>query len=281
MNLPPTPAKKVAILYIATGRYRIFWTGFYRACQRYFLPGYSKTYFVFSDDPKLGKGKKNVINVPQEKLDWPFITLMRFKIFLGVEEELKNYDYIFFLNANMIPIAPVGPEVLPTQEQGLIVSIHPGFYDKPRERFTYETNPASTAYISRDQGVHYVMGGFNGGTSQAALQAYRDMHANTEKDLANDIIAIWHDESHLNKYILDKDPLILGPEYNWIEELLPVQAHLSINPKILMLDKSSAKYGGHNYLRGISNKRKNRLSYYLAYAKESIRRLGRKILGRK
>ena len=41
---------KTAILYIATGRYIVFWKDFHRACEKFFLPHHEKTYFVFTDN---------------------------------------------------------------------------------------------------------------------------------------------------------------------------------------------------------------------------------------
>ena len=185
-------------------------------------------------------------------------------MFLNIEQQLKEFDYIFFLNANMLPVAPIGDEILPTKEQGLIVTIHPGAYQRDRAGFSYETNPASTAFIPAEQGEYYFMGGFNGGLAKPALQSYHDMLNNIQKDLQKGIIAVWHDESHLNKYVLDKNPLILLPEYGYPEGwILPAP----IKPKMMILDKTKPKYGGHDYLRGITNKKRGYIRHYLGRCK--------------
>ena len=65
------------------------------------------------------------------------------------------------------------------------------------------------------------------------------------------IIPIWHDESILNKYILEKDSLILECNY-----LYPEGADIpqfKKQKKIIIRDKSDPKYGGLDYLRGISD----------------------------
>ena len=41
--------KKVAILYVATGRYICFFDDFYASMEKNFLPGVPKTYFVWTD----------------------------------------------------------------------------------------------------------------------------------------------------------------------------------------------------------------------------------------
>ena len=34
--------KRIAVLYIATGRYIVFWKNFYKSCEKYFLKDYQK-----------------------------------------------------------------------------------------------------------------------------------------------------------------------------------------------------------------------------------------------
>ncbi|XP_040322399.1 histo-blood group ABO system transferase 2-like isoform X2 [Herpailurus yagouaroundi] len=46
-------------------------------------------------------------------------------------------------------------------------------------------------------------------------------HQATVVDRAHGIEAVWHDESHLNRYLLDHKPTkVLSPEYLWDEQLL-------------------------------------------------------------
>jgi hypothetical protein len=93
------------------------------------------------------------------------------------------------------------------------------------------------------EGKYYVQGSFNGGTSTAYLALVRQLEKNIQADLDNNIIAVWHDESHLNRYVSDKHPKVLSPAYAYSEG-----AELGFPPKILMLDKK--KLGGHKIMRG-------------------------------
>lgn len=40
---------KVAVLYICTGKYDVFWKDFYISYEKYFLPDCEKHYYVFTD----------------------------------------------------------------------------------------------------------------------------------------------------------------------------------------------------------------------------------------
>lgn len=244
----------IGILYICTGKYVVFWKNFYLNCEKYFLPGQEKMYFVFTDAEAIFAEKKsNIQKFYQENLGWPNDTLLRFEIFLKMEPGLKKCDYLFFLNANMKFIRKINNDILPDEnDDGLVAVLHPGFFSKQNEDFVYERNTASTAYIAHGQGKHYFMGGFNGGKTDSYLQLIRTLNTNIHKDLDNNLIAIWHDESHLNHYLLDKNPKILTPEYGF-----PENSKIPFLPKVIILNKN--KFGGNDFLR---NRSKTKIRQY-------------------
>lgn len=244
----------IGILYICTGKYNIFWKKFYTSAEKHFLPGQPKTYFVFTDAKSIYAGyKPNVTIIYQETLGWPNNTLLRFEVFLkaGVEA-LKKCDYLFYLNANIVFVADVNSDILPNEtNDGLMVVTHPGYWNKTNADFPYDRNPESLAYIPHGQGKHYFMGGFNGGQTSAYLQFIDTLKTNIRTDLNKGIVALWHDESHLNKYMLNKSPKILSPEYGYVEGF-----NLPFKPKVVILRKE--KYGGHEYLRNQSDKKEKK-----------------------
>lgn len=197
---------KVAVLYIATGKYTVFWPEFYESAEKYLLKDCEVHYFVFTDaDDLTGAQEPRVHICPQEAYSWPFATLRRFEIFLKQEQALKAFDYIFFFNANAQLMQPVTQEMfLPRAEKGekLLVVQHPSFYAKPNYEFTYDRNPRSTACIPYGMGRYYVCGGVNGGTAEAFLKLCHTLDAHIRKDLHKNVIALWHDESQINRYIL-------------------------------------------------------------------------------
>ena len=62
--------------------------------------------------------------------------------------------------------------------------------------------------------------------------------ANIEKDFENDLIAVWHDESHMNRYLIDNPPtLSLTPSYCFAEEQMK-NPQYPYEPKIIALKKN-------------------------------------------
>lgn len=237
---------RIALLYICTGKYSIFWENFYTSAEQYFIPGAEKEYFVFTDDDELPHKNDPKVHVyHQERLGWPYDTLMRFKIFYRAEEALRTFDYIFFFNANAMFLRPVtAGEILPGPGQdGLTVVLHPGYYNKPVSQLPYEKQQKrSTAYLPRSQRKQYFQGCLNGGTAAAYLEMVVQLMNNTQADLDKGLIARWHDESHLNKYMADKQPKVLTPAYAY-----PEGYTLPFEPVISMRDKNS--FGGHHFMR--------------------------------
>ncbi len=57
---------------------------------------------------------------------------------------------------------------------------------------------------------------------------------NIDIDYSRGIIAVWHDESHMNRYFIDNSPtVILSPSYCY-----PENVNLSYTKRLLALDKN-------------------------------------------
>ena len=127
----------------------------------------------------------------------------------------------------MIMTGEVDDEILSDR----VATQHPGYYSR---RGTPETNPASSACIHDHEPMQYFCGGFNGGTSREYLKMSQHIMDNINSDLENNIIAIWHDESHINRYFIDHPPTkILSPSYCWAPGY-----GLPFPNKIITLDKN-------------------------------------------
>lgn len=210
---------KIAILYICTGRYNVFFNGFYLSCKKYLLNEAEKHFYVWTDDERIGEGKEDVTIIHKECAGFPADSLFRFEMFLQAEEELKKYDYIYFFNANSEIRRPIGEEILP-DSSGLAMGIWPGKREHQHPMFfPYERNKKSLAYVApHGKNYTYYMGGLNGGTSKAYLQMIHTLSDNIRDDYNRGIIAKVHDESHINAYLRTHACKKLGREFCLPEE---------------------------------------------------------------
>jgi len=251
---------KIGILYICTGKYEIFWKDFYLSCEKYFIPEAEKHYFVFTDALKIDFEEDNsrIHKIYQNNLGWPHNTLKRYEMFLKIEEELRKFDYLLFLNADLIFLKHIPKEdFIPENGQLLVACKHPGYFNKNRSKFDYEKNKKSLAYINKNEGKYYFAGGINGGETSSFIRAMKVLNSNIDNDLKNNIIAKWHDESHWNKYLSDKleQVKILEPSF-----LYPESSNLSFDKVIMIRDKrkyfeytSVGKNIKNNFMEKIKN----------------------------
>lgn len=226
----------IAILYICTGKYDVFWAGFHQSSEHFFCPSYKKDYYVFTDSKQI-KSTENVHVIPQDNLGWPLNTLYRYKMFLRIQGLLLKYDYVVYINSNAEFVSPVNFEDFFGINKKLIACLHPGFFNKSIQSYTYETRKQSLANV--DTPHHYFAGGINGGKTAKFLSVIDIISKNIENDLANGIMALWHDESHWNAFLnnnfekIQNDLHILSPAY-----LYPKGWNLPFEPKIILRDKT-------------------------------------------
>ncbi len=230
----------ITIFTICTGKYDIFFEDFYNSCEKYFLPNHNKKYFVFTDKEIINR--ENIIKVNQEKLGWPYDTMMRFQMFNRVEQYVLDSDYTFFFNVNLKFVGEIGEECLPKQENDYLVGVrHQGFYSQSPTEFPYERNFDSNFYIPIGEGKFYFQGCFIGGVTSEFMKMSKELEILINRDLGNDIVPIWHDESAMNWYYSKRNVLSLNPNYACPEI---VQMN---DLRAIQLDKN--KLGGHNFLR--------------------------------
>ena len=118
-----------------------------------------------------------------------------------------------------------------------------------------------------NSGEHYYQGGLIGGESKAYIELLEQCSLMTETDLKRNITARWHDESYLNKYLLDKQIKILSTEYG-----RPQEWTVPPTPKIIFRDKNTIL--GASYI--CSLKKRNRLKLI----SKAIRNILNKLLKR-
>ena len=218
--------KKIGLILISTNKYKIFVKPLIESARNFFLNNHEVTYYLFTDSDEFNDLGDDVVINKIEHLEWPMITLYRYKTFVKHKDILSTEDYLFYCDIDMRFVDNIGDEIL----GDLVATIHPGFLGG---RGTPETKPQSTAYIHPNDELVYYAGGFNGGSSSNFLEMSEQIDKNIDIDSNNGIIAIWHDESHLNKFFTKNKPTtILSPSYCY-----PESWNLNYTKNLLALDK--------------------------------------------
>lgn len=226
--------KKVGVILIATGeKYHKYIIPQINSIKENFKPSEDVTVFLFTD----AKYKYTDKQFYCKDLGYPGATLFRFRTMLSQEEELRKMDYLYYMDVDMLVVDKIGEEVL----DEFVATEHPGFINR---RAIYEDRPTSLACVKNNEGSKYYCGGFNGGSTEKYLKMVKILEKNISIDYDNKITAVWHDESHMNRYLIDNPPTkVLSPAYCYPE---PPEDKLYENdvwkqkftPKIYALNKS-------------------------------------------
>jgi histo-blood group ABO system transferase len=165
---------------------------------------------LYTDSEKfLTQTRDNIFTIRIENEPWPNPTLKRFHYFLLAEKIIESSDFSFYIDVDSLFVNRVDLHL--EQMSGIIPTLHPGFYGTVG---TPERNPESKAYIPPSSKNLYFCGGFFGGDSESFLNMCHSIKKNIDEDLDNGIVAVWHDESHLNNYLFYNPPKnILGNRF--------------------------------------------------------------------
>jgi histo-blood group ABO system transferase len=227
---------KICILNIATNNYIQFVNPLLESIDNNFLNGHEISSLLFTNhdlDVECDRIRASKI----EHESWPMPTLKRYHYFVQEKEYISQFDYCYYLDVDTRIESKVGDEIL----GDLVATQHPGFWFKNSDSYTYERRPESTAYIPYGEGKMYYAGGFNGGKTENFLRMTEAIVDNVNTDFSNGIIAEWHDESHLNRYLLDTPPTVeLTPSYCYPEAVRfnSIGWNVPFEPKIVALEKN-------------------------------------------
>lgn len=207
---------KIGIIYIVTGIYVKFWNEFYSSSQQFFCVDADKIYEVFTDSTELiSKRLPNVHMHLIEDKGWIVNVSSKSKFICEIQNQLASYDYIFYLNGNFKFISPIYcEEILPQAEHDYLtalsfshyLTIHP-------DQYPYDRNENCNAFIPYGQGKYYFQGGFYGGRTQEVLTLSKWCRDAIETDFKKKVIARFHDESYINRYLLTQHPKVLDDKY--------------------------------------------------------------------
>lgn len=234
---------KLGILTIATNRYLEYFEDLVKSYIDVYPNSNNLEWYLFTN--RVGDAKEitkkipvkvKVIEVPA--YSFPEATLLRYKIYLDNAEQLES-DLLMHLDADMLIKSGNFLNVVSNsaaREQMTLIK-HPGFFrphgisrlffytQNPRYlvidlvmliKFggigSWETNEKSRAFVSRKKRNLYFCGGIWFGYRSTVIKMCSELSAAVDQDIALELMAKWHDESHLNAFASRNKIVSLDPE---------------------------------------------------------------------
>ncbi|XP_071346212.1 alpha-1,3-galactosyltransferase 2-like [Trachinotus anak] len=209
----------VAVTVFAVGRYLdAYLKTFLTSAEQHLMLGLPVTYYVFTDLPEkvpnieLGPQRSLKVVYVEKHSRWQDISMMRMKaISEAIESEIcHHFHYVFCFDVDQEFKGRFGSEALGDS----VALLHAHYYKSPKQMFTYDRNPKSKAFM--ETGDFYYHAAIFGGYWENVKKLLDACYLNIMEDKLNNVEALWHDESHLNKYFwLHKPSKLLSPEYCW------------------------------------------------------------------
>lgn len=262
-STPQAPA--LGIVTVATNRYLQYWREMAMSADQLLAPGSHLSFYVFTDQPNEaqrfaeGLTRSEVIPVSIPNFGWPEATLRRYEIFRESWNRVQE-NVVIHLDADMIVSSATYLDPPPARwPDGIAFVRHPGFRRPPhRSRMrmylesprylkgditswrrhgalgSWETNPRSNAYVPKSERSVYVCGGVWMGLREPLGQMINVLADRTNEDREGGVMAVWHDESHLNWYASLHGHYLFDSE----KCFAPGYENLSdIQPEIIAVDK--------------------------------------------
>lgn len=253
----------LGILSIATNVYLDYWFDLARSLDNHVRTFSPLVLHVFTDQPEAAETFATTLNYVDvkvhkiEPLGWPEATLFRFKIFSEHKEAIRE-PFLMYLDADSIVDQDFETDLTSLmKEHGVLLVEQSGSWRPPRFsrklRFyilhpgavfadvrkliwegglgTWEKRPQSTAFVPRNKRRKYVYGAIWMGPRSEVMEMIHELSARVKDDWAKGIVAVWHDESHMNWWNARYRPHLLDPRYYFVEGY----HHLDELPSIVRL----------------------------------------------
>jgi len=220
-------------LVIGTAKYFELGVNCLQSIKDNYKGEHESQYFLFTDRAnELSDELDWITTIDINHIPFPFISMARYTHFIDRQDLFSECDYLYYRDADSL-FVDVGDEILSKRTTVL----HPSYYMNETDTHPYDRNPNCNAYIPFGSGNQYYQNCFQGGEKEEFLKMSLLLRDRTQEDLSNDIIPLWHDESHMNKYMSDNPPtLVLDPGYAF-----PEGWDLPFEQKILSTDKNNVE----------------------------------------
>ena len=221
---PRRRALRIGFVTYATGPYNSFVEELWESVQLHAFPGEDVHLFIFTDraNDKYFLPGSTVHKRQQERLGWPFDSLGRHFLYLNASDWFDGMDYLLAIDSDAKVVGRLDVAMLGDR----IATLQAWSFGRERALYTYEQRltpartPYSSAFIGPDEGLCYFCGGLFGGTVAGFLSIVEASVALARRDLAGvpSRVALWHDESYLNRVFLDAPPsVVLSPAFMYPE----------------------------------------------------------------
>jgi hypothetical protein len=249
--------KKIAVIAIFLGDYFLLWDEYYHSAIDNLFPSDSKSFFVFTDSNYIKTFQSDKINVFMvDNKGWPFHSTMRYDYILSISNELIDYDYAIFYQGNAFFECQISSSVV-FDDEHVSVFIHPTMNELHKIKRTYERRRKSTAFTpyNKEPDFYYQAVAF-GAKSDIFIKLSEYVNLIMKIDARNSVMAVWYDETYLNK-ILEYFALKILPSIYIFPESL-VKDHNKL-PLVIMREKSryfdveKTKYGHIGLMNGLIN----------------------------
>jgi hypothetical protein len=242
--------KELGILMVATNSYLERWKDTVLSLEESSLFDVSTRIHLFTNRPEeaLSWSRKNLkrITVSAYRISgwgWPEATLLRYEFFHKNQSQISE-SVLMYLDSDMEVRSDFSKFLEPEKwKNGLAFVQHPG-YSLPNGliRFKYlilnpqkiiscslsllkngnalgswETRQTSKAYVPRKTRKKYVHGAIWFGKNEEFKRLCTELSHRTREDLAKGVIAIWHDESHLNWFLANHHATVLDNRFSGVD----------------------------------------------------------------
>ena len=191
----------LGFLIIATGNYYKYLPNLIKSIEKFYPKNINKKYYIFSNHDIRLDFIKNYEIIFFEHKPFPSSTLFRYHQFEKIKNKLlEETESLCYIDADSLIVRSPPQEIFLKElygfEHGVNLTNDP--FSLP-----YERNSNSLAHVPNGQEQKYIIGGLWGGKTKTMIDMFCILKNNIDKDLQKNIIACFHDESHINKYFCD------------------------------------------------------------------------------
>lgn len=211
VNLNSNKKIKLAITWIGIGNYNFMFEKFYESFKKHFCVECDRTFFVFTDNPEICNGKDDCIpyKITNPCTDRGWIRFRKFKYLMMAEEKYIDYDYVCYMNGNMLCQQDISFSEITTFNTLYTAINHPK--NNPLKAGIRRLHPSTNASFTPTVDIRYKQSGWILANSLEFLRMCNTIEGWRQLDKANgtDKYISMHDEAYYNKYMyLHKDEVL-------------------------------------------------------------------------